>query len=79
MQSLLGKLSELNVKLEVRDGKLHVNAPAGVLTAELQQAISQQKKSLIEILESAHAAPLQSQLPQITPDPTKRYEPQRSD
>src|SRR5579863_6332886 len=74
MQSLLGKLSELNVKLEVRDGKLHVNAPAGVLTAELQQAISQQKKSLIEILESAHAAPLQSQLPQITPDPTKRYE-----
>ena len=32
MKNLLGKLSELNVKLDAKDGKLHINAPAGALT-----------------------------------------------
>ena len=36
MQNLLNTLSALNARLEVRDGKLHVNAPAGVLTPELR-------------------------------------------
>jgi pyochelin synthetase len=74
MQSLLGTLAELNVKLEVRDGELHVNAPAGALTAELRRAIGQQKNTLIEMLQSASDLSFPEQLPQIVPDPGKRYQ-----
>ena len=73
-QGLLARLSELKVKLEVRDGKLHVNAPAGVLTRELQQAISLEKNALIEMLQSTRSVPLDGQLPQIIPDLSRRYD-----
>lgn len=74
MQTLLGKLSELNVKLEIRDGKLHVNAPAGALTPDLQREIRERKEALIEALQSAQTAAPEA-LPQIIPDPAKRFEP----
>ncbi|HEV7673039.1 MAG TPA: amino acid adenylation domain-containing protein [Candidatus Angelobacter sp.] len=74
MHELLSRLSDLNVRLEVRAGKLHVTAAPGVVTPELQQTISLQKKALIEMLESVDALPLQNELQQIVPDPAKRYE-----
>lgn len=74
LQDLLATLSALNVRLEVRDGKLQANAPAGALTGELQRAISLQKNALLQMLHSAAAAPVKDQLPQIVPNPEKRYE-----
>src|SRR3954447_7816693 len=75
MQSLLAALSALKVKIEVRDGKLHVNAPAGALTPELQAAIGRHKEALIERLQVSHAAGQEEELPRITPDPESRHEP----
>jgi len=75
MQSLLATLSALNVKLEVREGKLHVNAPAGVLTPELHKAIGRHKDALIERLQASRTAEPEEELPAIVPDPESRYEP----
>jgi len=75
MHSLLATLSALKVKIEVRDGKLHVNAPAGALTPELQAAISRHKEALVQRLQGAHAAGQDEELPRITPDPESRHEP----
>jgi pyochelin synthetase len=75
MQSLLANLSALNVRIEVRDGKLHVNAPAGVLTAELRAAIGQHKDALIERLQASRETGPQDELPRIVPDPENRHEP----
>ncbi len=75
MQNLLATLSALNVKLEVRDGKLRVNAPAGVLTPELHQAIGRHKDALIARLEASRAAAPEEELPAIVPDPEGRHEP----
>jgi hypothetical protein len=75
MQSLLATLSSLQVKLEVRDGKLYVNAPAGVLTSELQQEISRHRDALIEKLEaSSRPAGPREELPSIVPDPEHRHQ-----
>ncbi|HEX3525459.1 MAG TPA: amino acid adenylation domain-containing protein [Thermoanaerobaculia bacterium] len=75
MQSLLATLSALKVKIEVRDGKLHVNAPAGALTPELHQAIGRHKEELIERLQGSRVPELEDELPQIVPDPQRRHEP----
>ena len=76
MQELLRTLSALNAKLELRDGKLHVNAPAGVLTPELQKEIGRHKDALIAKLQaSAREDEAEDALPRIVPDPSKRYEP----
>jgi pyochelin synthetase len=75
MQNLLATLSSLHVKIEIRDGKLHVNAPAGVLTPELQREISRHKDALIEGLRSSLVAGPQDELPRIVPDPESRHEP----
>gem|GEM_PF-2334488 len=77
MQELLAKLSSLNAKLELRDGKLSVNAPAGVLTPELQKEIAAHKEALIARLQETQqtAAELDDELPPIVPDPARCHEP----
>jgi pyochelin synthetase len=75
MQKLLTTLSALNAKLELRDGKLRVNAPAGVLTPELQQEIARHKDALIAMLQATPAIEPEDELPRIVPDPSGRYEP----
>jgi pyochelin synthetase len=75
MQNLLATLSALKVKIEVRDGKLRVNAPAGTLTPELQEAISRHKDALIERLQASRAAGPEEEVPRITPDPESRHQP----
>ncbi|HTJ30690.1 MAG TPA: condensation domain-containing protein, partial [Acidobacteriaceae bacterium] len=47
---LLDHLRSLDVELRIRDGKLALNAPAGVLTPELQQLLRSRKAELIEEL-----------------------------
>ena len=76
MQSLLATLSALQVKIEARDGKLHVNAPAGVLTPELKQEISLHRDALIERLQASSLPVVpREELPLIVPDPEHGHEP----
>jgi len=75
MQSLLATLSSLKVRIEVRDGKLHVNAPAGALTPELRDAIGRHRDALIERLQASQAAGPRDEPPGIVPDPENRHQP----
>jgi pyochelin synthetase len=75
METLLATLSASKVKIELRDGKLHVNAPAGVLTPELRQAISRQREALIEKLQASRLTVPEPELPRIVPDPEGRHRP----
>jgi amino acid adenylation domain-containing protein len=76
MQSLLATLAALHVKIEVRDGKLHVNAPSGALTPELQKEIGRHRDELIQLLQEVRpAAAPESELPRIVPDPERAHEP----
>ncbi|HSI52883.1 MAG TPA: condensation domain-containing protein [Ramlibacter sp.] len=49
----LAELARLDVKLWVEDGKLRVNAPQEVMTAELKAQLSARKPELIEFLSRA--------------------------
>ncbi len=49
IESFLAKLSELDIKLWVEDGKLKCNAPQGTLTDELKQQLSDNKTELLSI------------------------------
>ncbi len=51
----LAELARLDVKLWVEDGKLRVNAPQDVLTAELRAQLAARKPELIEFLGRADA------------------------
>ena len=52
---LLAELKRLNVKLSLAGDKLRLEAPAGVLTPELKEAVSQQKPALVALLEAQEA------------------------
>lgn len=53
--ALLDKLRQLNVKVTLNGDKLRLDAPKGVLTPELKEAVSQQKPALIALLEAQEA------------------------
>jgi len=53
--ALLDKLRQLNVKVTLNGDKLRLDAPKGVLTPELKEAVSQQKPALIALLEAEEA------------------------
>ena len=52
---LLAELKRLNVKVTINGDKLRLEAPAGVLTPEMKEAIRQQKPALIALLEAEEA------------------------
>ena len=58
---LLHSLAGRGVRLEARDGRLRVDAPAGALTAEDRQALACLKRELLTLLAGA-----------LAPDPTVR-------
>ena len=47
---ILLELQELDIRLTVEDGKLRVNAPRGVITAELKTRLSQHKAELLALV-----------------------------
>ena len=47
---LLAKLERLNVKVSLAGDKLRLEAPAGVLTPELKEALRQHKAALMALL-----------------------------
>ena len=74
MQYLLSQLAELNIKLKVMDGQLHVNAPVGTMTAEVRSLLRQHKQELIDLISNSVSTAKYEPLPTITPDPDHRYE-----
>ena len=53
MHDLLSELSSLNVRLEAREGMLHVSAPSGALTPSLRERIQQHRNALVTLLSTA--------------------------
>lgn len=49
-EALLAELEQLNVKISLAGDKLHVDAPAGVLTPELKQELAKHKPELMALL-----------------------------
>ncbi len=49
-RALLGELRQRDVHLKAENGRLHVDAPAGVVTRELKASLAAQKTSLMKLL-----------------------------
>ncbi|MFH9065075.1 amino acid adenylation domain-containing protein [Streptomyces coeruleorubidus] len=77
VSSLLAELARAQVKLRpVEGGRLEVIAPRGRLSARLREGISRHKSELLERLTRAEdEGEVQVELPTITPDPQRLYEP----
>ncbi|MFZ5637346.1 MAG: amino acid adenylation domain-containing protein [Pseudomonadota bacterium] len=75
MQKLLAILAEKQVRIELRDGRLHVHAAPGAITQELQQALGEHKDALIRYLENRSAPIVDEAYPVVVPDPARAHEP----
>ena len=47
---LIAEVTKLGIVLEARGGRLHVEAPAGVVTPELRETLSRHKVALLALL-----------------------------
>jgi amino acid adenylation domain-containing protein len=74
MQSLLARLSDLNIRVEVRAGKLHVSAPPGALTVDLQATIRENRAALLSLMQGQDGT-LSEAASVITPDLDHRHDP----
>jgi len=69
---LLSELSDAGVRLRVKEGKLDVHAPRGVLTPALVATLTEHKAELIELLAGGDG----EEAPEaLEPDLERRYEP----
>jgi len=75
MHLLLVQLSELNIKLRIDGDQLQVNAPAGVLNAELRDALKQHRDALKQHLARGQSAAPIASWPVIEADLANRNEP----
>jgi len=75
LHSLLSNLSDQGVKLSENEGSLLVDAPKGVMTTELRNALVENKAEILLLLRQ-HSMSVSSTLPTIVPAPiSQRYEP----
>lgn len=64
----VSRLRSLGVELHAHAGRLHVSAPQGVLTAELQEELRTRKDEILELLEAEHTEPaLKTRGPTLRP------------
>ncbi|MFP5270440.1 non-ribosomal peptide synthetase [Coleofasciculus sp.] len=78
LHSLLTHLSNQGVKLAANGNSLDVDAPKGVITPNLRQALAEHKAEILLLLhQNTKDAPGQNVpwLPKIVPAPDQRYEP----
>src|SRR4026208_547344 len=54
--ALVSRLEQLGVRVSVRDGRLRLSAPPGVLTPELQAEIASRKEELKALFQDPAAA-----------------------
>lgn len=57
LQELLAELNRLDVNLSLAGDKLHVEAPRGVLTDDLKEAMRQHKAELVALLKEERSRP----------------------
>lgn len=72
MEQLLHKLNKLGIKLRLDGDKLGINAPIGIMSAELRAELAQHKDKLLASLRQTGVT---QTLPVITHDATARFEP----
>src|SRR4051812_23962183 len=66
-EAIVAELAARNIKLQVEDGRLRVNAPRGALTPELRDVLSARKDDLIALLrQGPPAAALVPRLPRTS-------------
>ncbi|MBW4553601.1 MAG: amino acid adenylation domain-containing protein [Aphanocapsa sp. GSE-SYN-MK-11-07L] len=77
LHSLLTVLSSQSVKLTINGdgGLLEIDAPKGIITPELHQALVEHKPEIIELLSQSRDSDGFLSPPRITPAPDQRYEP----
>ncbi|MEC4892951.1 MAG: amino acid adenylation domain-containing protein [Oscillatoria sp. PMC 1051.18] len=78
LHSLLTYLAQQNVKLATQGNSLDIDAPKGVITAEVRQALSEHKSEIISLLQQNQtniSKSVSPELPTIKPAPELRYEP----
>lgn len=75
MQGLLAKLAELGVRIDLKDGKLQVSAPPGVMNEELRRELAAHRDELLERLRTVPADFESEELPVIVPDIASRHLP----
>ena len=72
---ILVKLAELNIKVKLKNGNLHLNAPHGVLGKELLKELKDNKASIVKYLENSNDSQLETNWPSITPDTENKFLP----
>ncbi|GAA6615386.1 amino acid adenylation domain-containing protein [Scytonema sp. NUACC26] len=70
---LLKELDRQGIKLSVKNERLIIEAPKGVLTLELRNSLAEHKLDIMRLLGQTEINT--TSLPVIEPDPTRRYEP----
>ncbi len=75
LNQTLIELSEEGVKLWLDGEKLGIRAPKGVLTPERIEILNLYKPEIISLLRQKNIGTVTDALPQIRPEPDKRYEP----
>lgn len=75
LQLLLVELAELNITLRAEQGQLHINAPSGVLSDSIKQALRQHREALLARLQQASNAGMHAEWPNISSDVENRQEP----
>ncbi|WP_018694102.1 non-ribosomal peptide synthetase [Algicola sagamiensis] len=72
LQSLIAELTKRKIQLSAESDKLHIRAPKGAMTAELQASLKAEKINLIAWLEKSASA---KQLPVLKEDLDNRFLP----
>jgi len=75
LHSLLTHLSNQGVKLSVNGDSLLVDAPKGVMTQQLRDALTDHKAEILLLLRQHGTGMSSAALPAIVPAPEQRYEP----
>lgn len=71
---LLVQLAELNIRIRIKEGNLHLNASPGVLSSELLGEIKAKKSGIIAAIQQNQASETFDQFPTLRLDETHRYE-----
>lgn len=75
MRDLIARLSEVGIRIELRQDQLHVTAPPGALTDDLRAELSRHRDALVERLRMVAQHGTEEALPVVSPDPSARYLP----
>ena len=73
IELLLMQLVERNIKIAVKDGTLHLNAPAGTLNNALKAQLIEHKPALVKKLSAVEKPAIDMDWPRLVADGEQRY------